>query len=157
MNSIWWEQKKNSKSDHLNGSKGEILSPSFSSEALILGVVVSFAVTSGYVHSIPESFSCRNDKEKEQVVYIHPTSWPSGWPRGFGELNPSPHSWIFTSLSVDSSPRCSYLFTSTTVPDTCSHCTKVWHRAFPIRDTPLSRSAWRSFAPLQKSRRNRRS
>ena len=36
------------------------------------------------------------------------------WPRGFGEQNPSPHSWIFTSVSIDSSPR-SYLFTSATV------------------------------------------
>ena len=34
---------------------------------------------------------------------------------------------------------------------TCSHYTKVWHRAYPISDTPLSRSARRSFAPLKKS------
>ena len=34
------------------------------------------------------------------------------WPRGFGALiNSSPHFWIFTSVSVYSSPR-SYLFTS---------------------------------------------
>ena len=37
-----------------------------------------------------------------------------GCPRGFAKLNPSPHSWIFTSISVDSSPH-SYLFTSTMV------------------------------------------
>ena len=36
---------------------------------------------------------------------------PRGWPRGFGALNSSSHSWIFTSVSVSSSPR-SYLFTS---------------------------------------------
>ena len=35
------------------------------------------------------------------------------WPRGFGALNSSPHSSIFTSVSVVSSPR-SYLFTSVT-------------------------------------------
>ena len=35
----------------------------------------------------------------------------SGWPRGFGELNPRPHSSMFTSVSVDSSPH-SRLFTS---------------------------------------------
>ena len=37
-----------------------------------------------------------------------------GWPKSFSELNPSPHFWILTSVSVDSS-RCSYLFTSGTV------------------------------------------
>ena len=42
-------------------------------------------------------------------------------------------------------------------PNTCSHCTKVWHRTHPICHARLSRSAWRSFAPLQKSRRNHRS
>ena len=36
------------------------------------------------------------------------------WPRGFGEMNLSPHSWIFTSFSVDFGPS-SYLFTSATV------------------------------------------
>ena len=46
-----------------------------------------------------------------EVVHTHRTSCRSGWPRGFGELNPSPHSSIFTSVSVDSSPR-SHLFTS---------------------------------------------
>ena len=32
----------------------------------------------------------------------------------------------------------------------------VWHRTYPICDAPLSRSARRSFALLQKSRRNHR-
>jgi len=49
--------------------------------------------------------------DRLEVVHTHRTSCRSGWPRGFGELNPSPHSSIFTSVSVDSSPR-SYLFTS---------------------------------------------
>ena len=39
-------------------------------------------------------------------------------------------------------------------PTTCSHYTKVWHRTYPICDAPLSRPALRSFAPLQKLRRN---
>ena len=75
-------------------------------------------------HHIPESFSCRlemrirytinsNSTELEQVVYKHQTSCRSGWPRGFGELNPSPYSWIFSSISVGPSPP-SYLFTSAT-------------------------------------------
>ena len=41
------------------------------------------------------------------------TSYRRGWPRGIGALNSSPHSWIFTSVSVGSRPR-SYLFTSAT-------------------------------------------
>ena len=47
-------------------------------------------------------------------MFTHRTSYQSFWPRGFGELNPSHYSWIFTSISVDSSPR-SYLFISATV------------------------------------------
>ena len=60
-----------------------------------------------------------------KVVHAHRTSCRSGWPRGFGKLNPSPHSSIFTSVSVDSSPR-SDLFTSMvqiqvqTAPNCCT-------------------------------------
>lgn len=39
-----------------------------------------------------------------------------------GELKSTPHSQIFTSISVDSSPRFCY------GPNTCSHRTKVRHR-----------------------------
>ena len=39
-------------------------------------------------------------------------------------------------------------------PNTCTLCTKLWHRTYPICDTPLWKSARRSFAPSQKSRRN---
>ena len=42
------------------------------------------------------------------VVHTHLTSCRCGWPRGFGTFNPSPHSWILTSVSVGSSPP-SYL------------------------------------------------
>ena len=35
----------------------------------------------------------------EQVISTHRTSCQSGWPRGFSCLNPSPYSWIFTSVS----------------------------------------------------------
>ena len=41
------------------------------------------------------------------------TSRRRGWPRGFGALNSSPHSRIFTFVSEGSSPR-SYLFISAT-------------------------------------------
>ena len=52
-----------------------------------------------------------NGTDLEQVVHTHRKSCRNGWPSGFGELNPSPHSWIFSSVLVDFSP-CSYLFTS---------------------------------------------
>ena len=74
--------------------------------------------------------------EMEQVVRTHRTSRRSGLPRGVGELNPRPHSWIFTFVSVDSSLR-SYLYTSGTV-HTCSHCTDQ------SETTNLS-DKWRSF------------
>ena len=72
-----------------------------------------------------------------------------GGDRGFSELNPSPHVWLFTSVSVESSPR-SYLCTSVT------DCTKVWHKTYPMHDVPLLISARYSFAPSQKSRRSHR-
>ena len=50
-----------------------------------------------------------NGTELEQVVHTHRTSCRSRWPRGFGELNPSSHFQIFTSDSMDSSPRITYL------------------------------------------------
>ena len=79
----------------------------------------------------------------------------SSWPWGFDVLDPSTS--IFTSVSVDSSPR-SYLITSGRLcPNSFSHDTKVWHTTYPICDAPLFRSARRSFVPLQKSRRNHRS
>ena len=54
-----------------------------------------------------------SNTELEQVAYKHQTSCRSGWQRGFGELNPSPYSWIFSSISVGPS-HLSYLFTSAT-------------------------------------------
>ena len=114
------------------------------------------AKQSGYVYTTSDKIHAdmktyryimdNNGTELEQVVQTHRTSCDTscriGWPRGFGELNPSPHSWIFTSVSADSSPR-SYIFTFATV-ETCSHYTKLWLRAYPICNPPLQRSARRS-------------
>ena len=36
-----------------------------------------------------------NGAELEQIVHTHRTSCHSGWPRGLGELNASPHSFTF--------------------------------------------------------------
>ena len=70
----------------------------------------------------------------------------SGWPRGLGKLNPKPHSWIFTSVSVDSSPR-SHLFTSATVRRVLVHTAQRAKCGIePISDAPPSRSARRTFA-----------
>ena len=71
------------------------------------------------------------DPELEQLVHTHRTSYQSCWPRGLGELNPSPISWIFffhLSGLQSSLP----LIHSRDPPVTvqipqCSHCTKVWH------------------------------
>ena len=104
----------------------------------------------GYVHYTIWCGMNSNSTELEQVVHPNRTS------RGFGSLNPSPHSWIFTSVSVGPSPLSS-LFTSATIRNTCSHYTKVVDRTHPICDAPFTRSARRSFVPLQKSRRNQRS
>ena len=83
---------------------------------------------------------CEQQRPKAaQVFHTHRTSCRGGWPRGFGELNSSPHSWIFASVSVGSSPH-SYLFTSVT-GRIGVHCTKVWHKTYLICDAPLSRSA----------------
>ena len=57
-----------------------------------------------------------------QVVHTHRTSYRGGWPKGFGALNSSPHSRIFTSVSVSFRPR-PYLFTSATGPNRCAHRT----------------------------------
>ena len=76
---------------------------------------------------------CEQQRPKAaQVVHTHRTSCRGGWPRGFGELNSSPHSWIFAPVSVGSS-RHSYLFTSVTGLIGV-HCTKVWHKTYPICD-----------------------
>ena len=58
--------------------------------------------------------------ELEQLVHTHRTSYQSCWPRGLGELTPSPMSRIFFSVSVDSSPR-SHLFTPVILPWQSEH------------------------------------
>ena len=55
-----------------------------------------------------------NVVERQKLVHTHRTSCRHDWPRGFGALNSSLHSWIFTSVLVGSNPR-SHLSTSATV------------------------------------------
>ena len=53
------------------------------------------------------------------------------------------NSWILSSVSMDSKSML-LLARFGYGPSTCSHCTKVWHRTYPIRDGPPS--ARHSFA-----------
>ena len=80
-----------------------------------------FTVSRKRDSEIPDSFSCRHEtlsgmlwtatarNRNKSFTHIanRSTSCRGGWPRGFGALNPSPHYWILTTLSV---------FSSATVP-----------------------------------------
>ena len=65
----------------------------------------------------------------------------SGWPEGFVVLTPATHFWMFTSVSLGSSP-CSYSFTSATVQITVhtgatktgKNLSDMWRSSFKIRD-----------------------
>ena len=80
----------------------------------------------------------------------HRTSWRHDWPRGLGALNSSPLSGLFTSVSVASSTRF-YRFTSATGRIGVYTALKYDKKTYPISDTPLLRSAWRSVAPSPNS------
>ena len=72
-----------------------------------------------------------------------------------GSLNPRPHPWILTFVSVGSSPLFFFLFTSVMVRiavDTTPKCV-----AQNLSDMRRLRSVRHSFAPSQKSRLNCRS
>ena len=62
---------------------------------------------------------------------------------------------IFALNSSGLNP-CSYSFTSSTVRIPVHTATKNGAGTYPIGDDSLSRSTWRSFAPLQKPPRNQR-
>ena len=74
-----------------------------------------------------------NCTELEQVVHTHRTLCQSDWPLRAG-LPKSQSSLLNISFHFG---------------DTCSHCTKVWHRTYPIWNIPLSRSERYSFAPCR--------
>ena len=67
-------------------------------------------------HGATKSYLARREQQQPraaQVVHTHWTLCRHGWLRGFGALNYSPCSWIFTFVSVASSLR-SYLSSSAT-------------------------------------------
>ena len=84
-----------------------------------------------------------------QVVHTHQTLSQHGWLRVFGTLNYSPCSWIFTFVSVASSPRSSLSSSATSK--------KGVHIAPMYGKKPISRSARHSFTLSQKSRCHNRS
>ena len=104
------------------------------------------------VYLLPDSFTCRH--EIKAVRYIVRTVTTRDWNKLFtrliehhneafgrgvwciGALNPSPHSWILTFVSEDSSPRF-YLFTSSTIR-------MAVHTAAPKCVSKPIRYIWRS-------------
>ena len=108
-----------------------------------------------YVWTKPESCLCRLENlsgtvwtpgigtDLEHVNYTHKTLNRCSLPRGFGALNPNPHSWIFISISVGTQSR-SYCL----IPLLCQYLGLFTLRqkvaeTHPIYDAPLSRSARR--------------
>ena len=67
--------------------------------------------TLAYVYTIPDGFLCRrtrysvnsNGTELKQLFHTHRISFRADWPRGFGELNLSPHSKYFLPLMAPTS------------------------------------------------------
>ena len=94
------------------------------------------------------SFKSINQSINLSINQWHRTSWRHDWPREFGALNSSPLSGLFTSVSVGSSTRF-YRFTSATGRIGVYTALKYDKKTYPISDTPLLRSAWRSVAPSQ--------
>ena len=79
-----------------------------------------------------------NGTEMEKVVHTHRTSCRSGWSGWFtfGELNPSPHFWIFR-FRLCGFQSSLLLIHFRCGPNTCSHRNKVWHRTYPLCDAPI--------------------
>ena len=75
------------------------------------------------------------------------------FPRRLGTLNLNPHLWMFTSFSVRFNPRF-YSFSSATVRIAVLISLKCGPEPIRYVNDPLLRSARRSFATSQKSRRN---
>ena len=87
-----------------------------------------------------QHFVNSNGPGMEPVNHTRPTYRQRGWPRGLGALNSrsSLMNFYFRFSSLQSSLLVIHFRDG--LPR-CSHCTKVWHRNYPICDAPLSRSA----------------
>ena len=103
----------------------------------------------GYVKTIPVSFSWRHEElsgigaVQEQIVHTHQTSCCSWFQLAVdreGLVNQFP---TLTSEYSTVSQWIPFLLLShfRYGASTCSYCTKVWHRTYPICDAPLSLSA----------------
>ena len=103
-------------------------------------------------HGATKSYLAWREQQQPRAAQVVNTHWKlcrNSWLRGFGALNYIPCSWIFTFVSVASSPR-SYLYSSATSK-------KDVHIAPMYGKKPISRSARHSFTLSQKSRRHNRS
>ena len=92
-----------------------------------------------------------NNPQLEQVVYTPRTSCRrNDWPRRSGELNPNSHisEYFLSSQRVPVDARTHLLPLRSEYLYTLQRRVAVSH---PVCDVSLSRSARRSFAPLQKS------
>ena len=79
-------------------------------------------------------------RKLEHVVHDHTHRTPrrNGWPRGFGELNPIPHSWVLLpsqwivviALNYSLPPRSEYLFTLHQY--VAQNLSDIWHSTFEI-------------------------
>ena len=79
-------------------------------------------------------------RKLEHVVHDHTHRTPrrNGWPRGFGELNPIPHSWVLLpsqwivviALTYSLPPRSEYLFTLHQY--VAQNLSDIWHSTFEI-------------------------
>ena len=111
-----------------------------------LGLILSLVQILTKAMFTPYRISFCAGTQLEQVAHTQQTSttscW-SDWSFKFGEIIRIP------IMSV-----CVLLIHFRHCLNTCSHSTKVWYRTHPICDTPVSRLARRSLAPLQKWRQN---
>ena len=89
--------------------------------------------------------TCVQRPGASQIAHTDQTSCRRGWPWGFGVLNSSPHSWIFTSVSVGTSP-CFYLFTSAT--DRTGVHTAPKYSTKPVRYVTLHRRGARQLRSI---------
>ena len=102
---------------------------------------------SGYIRTIPDSFSWPYEQQRHgaaPVVHTHRKSCRSRLADRVYKLKPSPHSWIFTSVSVGSRLRF-YLVTSATG----RIGVQTTHKNYPICDAPLKIRDRRGAASLR--------
>lgn len=92
----------------------------------------------GYVHTIADSLSFRQEKPQnlsqnwyKSSTHIEHCAGAVAREDLVLEIHPNPHTWIFDFRGSGFSPFC-LLIHFYFGPNTCSYCTKVWYRTYPI-------------------------